>query len=131
MAREGELPKLLAHVSRAAQIPGLASGVVTATACAVSLATNIFEVVSNATLFLLVLYILGNLSLYLLPDSAPDDAFSVPRVVPVLGVATNTLFLVYFLMFEFNSTKFVPIFIGGCSILHMAARLAGGDAKED
>jgi len=107
MARSSELPNWFAHVDVRSGTPRRASALVTAVATAVSLGTNVFAVISSATLFLLVLYTLGSASLCISQRKGNVGRFTVPVLVPYAAVFTNVSFLVYYLMFEFDSIKFV------------------------
>jgi len=107
MARSHELPNWFAHVDVGSGTPKRASSLVTAVAAAVAICTNVFEVISSATLFLLVLYTLGSASLCISQSKGEVGRFNVPVLVPYAAVFTNASFLVYYLMFEFDSIKFV------------------------
>merc|ERR1719329_2085811 len=107
MARSHELPNWFAHVDVGSGTPKRASALVTAVAAAVAIGTNVFEVISSATLFLLVLYTLGSASLCISQSKGEVGRFNVPVLVPYAAVFTNASFLVYYLMFEFDTIKFV------------------------
>lgn len=122
MARHGELPEALSKLQGSALIARRASAMVTALAAPLSIGPLFFEVISKATLFLLVLYFLGDVSLCLAHRQSLPGSVEVPIVVPLAGAFANFVSIVYFMVFEFTSSRAVPALMLGSSFWHAVAR---------
>ncbi|MGB3243757.1 MAG: amino acid permease [Sulfitobacter sp.] len=91
MANVGRLPKVLSHLSARTRTPLLATVLMTGSTLVFALFFPIGILAERTSQFVLVVFILVNLSLLRIKwrgDPAPDGIFIVPAIVPVIGFIT-------------------------------------------
>jgi amino acid transporter len=98
MATQGTMPKFFSNVSATTQTPLLATAAVVITTLILALGFNLERLAEMTSQIVLVIWVLANMALILIKvrkTPAPDNAFTVPIVVPVLGMVFScALFIV-------------------------------------
>ena len=93
LADRGQLPRVLGRISARTRTPVVATAVVVAVVLVLALILPIEALAERTSQIVLLVFVLVNLALIRLKRTgAPQGArahFSVPRAVPVLGVATS------------------------------------------
>lgn len=91
MADRGQLPRVLKHVSRRTQTPGVATACVTATILGLAVLLPIEDLAAWTSQIVLGVFVCVNLALIALKWRGQDsaDAFVVPVIVPICGVLTS------------------------------------------
>lgn len=91
MAKRGQLPMAFARISPGTQTPSVATAVVTLIILILSNFVPIADLAGGTSQIVLTVFVFVNLSLIAIKSkgAATEDIFTVPMVVPVLGVVTS------------------------------------------
>jgi amino acid transporter len=98
LSAQGSLPAWLSYVSPVTRTPLVTTAIVVAVTLFLALLLPIADLAETASRVVLVVFVIVNVALWRLgppPEATAEEIFRVPRWVPVAGVATCIVLLVF------------------------------------